>query len=121
MDQEFEIIQSKSDECSKLIDEIQVQRENANNFKNWINDPEIIKLNTALANTSKRLEDSLSYYLPEEVKQYMEAQRKTDHSNHKAYAGLVATQDKIIQLQTQLLDLENDIIKLTIKCLTGNN
>lgn len=121
MDQEFEIIKSKSDECTKLMDEIQVQQENANNFKKWINDPDIVRVNTALANAPEQLENSSSYSLPEEVKKFLEAQRKMEHSNQKAYSGLVATQDKIIQLQTQLLELENDVIKLTLKCLTGNN
>lgn len=107
-----EEIESKLRKCNILKDQIQSQSQTVENYKSLLNSPEMVKLDSALDEMLKRVEDPTEFSLPEAVIHVIQAQQKHSSQVSEILTDIVTAQDKIIQDLVQTIDLEADIINL---------
>ena len=105
-----EEIDSKLRECNVLKDQIQNQSQTVENYKSLLNNPEMVKLDNALDEALKRIENPTEFSLPEVVIHLIQAQQKHSSPVSEILTDIVTAQDKIIQDLGQIIGLETDII-----------
>lgn len=103
-------IVSKQQKCVELVKQIQAQKQTIENYKGFLNNPEIDKLESALSEVLKRFEDTTEFSLPKEVIHTMQVQQEESSKIITVFTELAAAQDKIIQEHYQLADLQTDMI-----------
>lgn len=107
-----EEIESKLRKCNILKGQIQSQIQTVENYNSLLNNPEMVKLDSALDEMLKRVEDPTEFSLPEAVIHVIQAQQKHSSQVSEILTDIVTAQDKIIQDLGQTIDLETDIINL---------